>query len=236
MHKRILAIIPARGGSKRLVGKNIIDLNGKPLIAWSIEAGLGSKYVDDLIVSTEDKEIAKIAKEYGAEVPFVRPYLLSLDETSSMDVVLHAVSFMQKKAKEYDYIMLLQPTSPLRDSEEIDSAVELLFEKDADAVISVCKTDHTPLWSNTLPKDLNMSGFLPKQSQKRSQELPEYYRLNGAIYIADTKRLLKERTFFLNDNIYAYIMPSEKSVDIDTKMDLLFAETLMKNMETNLIK
>lgn len=227
--KRILAVIPARGGSKRLPGKNLIELNGKPLIAWSIEAARNSKYIesDDIIVTTDSKEIATVAKQYGAHVPFMRPKNLSSDGASSTDVVIHTIEFLKSKGREYDYVILLQPTSPLRDAKEIDNAIELLYEKEADAIISVCPTEHSPLWANTLPQDLSMHLFVPKQSQKRSQELSTFYRLNGAIYLVDVLQLLQKKTFFLDNSIYAYIMSNEKSVDIDTKLDLLYAKAIV---------
>ncbi|MBC8555357.1 MAG: acylneuraminate cytidylyltransferase family protein, partial [Candidatus Brocadiales bacterium] len=144
-NKRILAIIPARGGSKRLPRKNILDLAGKPPIAWSIEAALGSKYIDRVIVSTDDEEIAGISRKYGADVPFMRPNKLATDESSSVDVVLHVINTLKEKGRESEYIMLLQPTSPLRTMENIDEAVELLQSSSSDAVISVCEAEHSPL-------------------------------------------------------------------------------------------
>jgi len=217
-NKKVLAIIPARGGSKRLPGKNIMDLNGKPLIAWTIEAAKKSQYIDKLIVSTDDEKISTISKKYGAEVPFIRPKELSSDTANSIDVIFHAINFYKEKSIEFEYILLLQPTSPLRITKDIDNAFKMI-SNDTKALVSVCETEHSPLWSNTLPDDLSMKDFIrPKIKNKRSQDLPKYYRLNGAIYISKIE-YLKENNGFLGKNTKAFIMPQERSVDIDSEVD-----------------
>jgi CMP-N,N'-diacetyllegionaminic acid synthase len=232
--KKLLALVPARGGSKRLPGKNIIDFYGKPLIAWTIEAALLSKYVDRVVVSTEDKEIAEISKEYGAEVPFIRPSILASDRASTIDVVIHAITTLSKFKDEYEYIILLQPTSPLRSFEDINNSVELLTTTNSEAVISVCETEHSPLWCNTLPESKSLERFLDKKLiNKRSQELDIFYRLNGSIYLCRTDRIVKENTFFIEDKIIAYIMAQESSVDIDTTLDLMYASAVMKNSKNS---
>src|SRR3989339_1726633 len=157
--KNIIAIIPARAGSKGLPGKNIRLLLGKPLISWTIEHALSSKYIDKVIVSTDDRKIAEISRKCGAAVPFIRPAKLATDKAKGIDVILHAVRWFEKKRNKFDLIMLLQPTSPLRTAGDIEAAIELLFEKKAGAVVSVCETEHHPLWSNILPKDGNMKNF-----------------------------------------------------------------------------
>lgn len=217
------AIIPARGGSKRLPHKNILDLEGKPLISWTIEAALKSRYIDEIVVTSDDDEIIHIAQKAGVKT-LKRPDELARDDTSTVDTVLHALNHM----KRFDYVVLLQPTSPLRTDKHIDEAIELCSAKEADAVISVCETEHSPLWSNVLPKDGDMSCFLREEvKNKRSQELPAHYRLNGALYICRTEKLSDQRTFFLNTNTYAYIMDRESSVDIDEAFDFLLAKTLL---------
>lgn len=209
-------------------GKNILPLCGKPLIAWSIEAGQGSRYLDKVMVTTDSEQVAGIAKSYGAEVPFLRPAELATDEATGFDVVKHAIDHYSKLGQEYDYVVLLQPTSPLRDSSDIDRAIEYLSEKRADAVVSVCVAEHNPSWCNTLPADRSMEGFLGAEvKNKRSQELKQYYRINGAVYICDIKKLMREKTFYLEKNIYAYTMDAERSVDIDTGYDLALAEFLL---------
>lgn len=224
----ILAIIPARGGSKRLPGKNLAPLRGRPLIAWTIDAALGSQSVDVTMVSTDAPEIAAAAREAGADTPFLRPAGLASDTASSFDVVRHALDFYrEERGRVFEFALMLQPTSPLRTSADVEEAVRLLRSKHADAVVSVCEMEHSPLWSNTLPADGSLVGFLkPEARNKRSQDLPPYYRLNGALYLCRTERLLAERTFFLSDRIFAYVMPAERSVDIDTGLDLSFAEFL----------
>jgi CMP-N,N'-diacetyllegionaminic acid synthase len=227
-NKRLLAIIPARGGSKRLPRKNILELSGKPLIAWTIEAALGSKYIDHVVVSTEDKKIASISKEYGADVPFVRPDKLATDESASVDVVLHTIKYLKEIGKLYDYIILLQPTSPLRTSKNINESIELLQDRHCDAVISVCETEHSPLWCNTIPSDDDLSNFLDSSVlNKKSQDLKQYYRLNGSIFLCKTDRFEEESTFFLKSDCFAYKMHQDKSVDIDNQLDFNFASLLI---------
>ena len=222
--KRLLAIIPARGGSKRLPRKNILDLAGKPLIAWTIEAALESKYIDRIVVSTDSKEISSISRKYGADVPFMRPDELATDETTSIDVVLHQLDQLEECNDSYSYVILLQPTSPLRTAENIDESVELLKSRNSDAVISVCKVEHSPLWCNTIPADGSLLNFLDDSIlNKRSQDLNQYYRLNGAIYLCNIKLLKKEKNFFLKSNSIAYKMNEEQSIDIDSKNDFMCA-------------
>ena len=224
MNKTFLAIIPARGGSKRLPRKNLLDLCGKPLIAWSIEAALKSKYISKVIISSDDEEILNIAKEYKADF-IKRPDELASDTATTFDALKHTLENVGK----YDYVVLLQPTSPLRSEKHIDEAIELLKEKNADAIISVCEMEHSPLWSNTLDENLDMSNFLRDEVlNKRSQDLPKYYRLNGAIYICKTDKLLENKGFFLKENIYAYKMNKKHSVDIDEEIDFIIAREIKK--------
>lgn len=224
--KSFLAIVPARAGSKRLPGKNTLSLSGKPLVTWSITAAQNSKYIDDILVSTDSLDVVEAAKACQVQVPFMRPPELSNDTASSTDVIRHALQFYKnEKSQEFDFLVLLQPTSPLRTAEDIDKAIELLMAKNAAAVVSVCPMDHSPLWANTLPPDHSLAGFLREEVKGvRSQDLPTYYRINGAIYICDTNRFLAEGSLFLKDSIYAYPMPIESSTDIDTAEDLALAE------------
>ncbi len=221
--KTFLAIIPARGGSKRLPRKNVLDLNGKPLIAWSIEAGLNSQYIDKIIVSSDDEEILTIAKDFKADT-LKRPTELASDIATTFDAIKHIID----NVEDYDYVILLQATSPLRNQQHIDEAIELLNLKNADAVVSVCHMDHSPLWSNTLDDNLSMNGFLRDEVlNKRSQDLETYFRVNGAIYICNTKKLLEEKSFFLKDNIFAYKMDRKSSIDIDEEIDLTISKFIM---------
>ncbi|GAB1536514.1 acylneuraminate cytidylyltransferase family protein [Geovibrio sp. ADMFC3] len=230
-NKSFLAIIPARGGSKRLPNKNILELAGKPLIAWTIEAALKSRYIDEVMVTTDEDVIIDIAERFGAAVPFKRPPELSSDTAGRTEVITHALDFYKTELKKsYDYIIYLQPTSPLRTAEHIDYAVAYMFEKKADAVISVCEVEHPVHWSGVLPNSMDMSRFLSDVAvNSRSQDLPVYYRLNGAIYICDTDKYRKNGCVFLKENIFAYVMPQEASIDIDTLMDFKIAEVFMEH-------
>ncbi len=216
-----IAIIPARGGSKRLPGKNTMMIAGKPLIGWTIEAAIESGVFGRVVVSTDSWEIAVLAAQFGAEVPFMRPDELTQDHTPTVDVMIHAVNELSKDANtHWTHVACLQPTSPLRTAQNIREAVQQLEEKRADAVISVCRSEHSPLWSNTLPKSLSLEGFIPQNIQKTpSQQLPAYYRLNGALYFCSIARMIEERTLFLNSGAYAYVMSRKDSIDIDDQVD-----------------
>jgi len=236
--KNILGLIPARSGSKGLPRKNIKPLLGKPLIAWTIEQSLASKYLDRVVVSTDDKEVAEISKKYGAEVPFMRPKELAEDNAKGIDVVLHTIDWLEEndQRKQYDLLMLLQPTSPLRKSEDIDKVIELLFLKEAKEIVSVCEVDHHPLWANTLPENGCMKNFIKQEiMNKNRQELPVFYRLNGAIYLSYCN-YIKERKSFFGKDTFAYIMPKSRSVDIDDEIDFKLVEILIKNDVSNFVK
>ncbi|HHF2857171.1 TPA: cytidylyltransferase domain-containing protein [Vibrio diabolicus] len=226
--KKVIAVIPARGGSKRLPGKNIRQLGDKPLIAWSIEAAKTSKYIDRVIISTDCEDIANIAQLYGGDVPFLRPQELSGDTASSNGVILHALEHIDES---FDYVVLLQPTSPLRKAEDIDILLESFDEK-TEGVVSVCPCEHSPLWANTLPDDMTMGNFFPESViGKRSQDLPDYYRLNGSIYAFKVDSFVENNGIFYSDKVKAYNMPVERSVDIDTIVDFHIAEVLLEHMD-----
>ncbi len=180
-----------------------------------------------MAVSTDDKDIAHISRQFGAEIPYLRPVELATDEAGSVDVVLHAVDWFENNDTPYDLILLLQPTSPCRTSEDIDSAIKLFFSKNAKAIVSVCEVDHNPHWENTLPTNGCMKDFLRQDIMETNrQELPTYYRLNGAIYLIYSDYLKTQKSFFGNET-YAYIMSKQKSVDIDDIADFAFAEFLL---------
>jgi CMP-N,N'-diacetyllegionaminic acid synthase len=230
-NKTFLAIIPARGGSKRLPKKNILDLAGKPLISWSISAAIKSKYIDKVMVTTDSDEIMEVARKYGAEVPFKRPDYLSNDTAIRPDVIKHTIDFYQNENQEnFDYIIFLQPTSPLRNETHIDKAIEYMFEKNADAIVSVCEVEHPVQWSGVLPDNKDMSDFLNEIDIKsRSQDFPSYFRLNGAIFICDSYKFMESGCMFLKENIFAYVMSQDISIDIDTKIDFMFARNIFEN-------
>ena len=226
---RNIAIIPARSGSKGLKDKNIKPLNGKPLIAYTIEAAKRSNLFDEIFVSTDSNEYARIAKDYGASVPFLRSNELSSDTTSSWDVVRDAILNYKKIGKEFDTVALLQPTSPLRKSEDIINGYNIMQKKDAKAIVSVCEVDHSPLWCNTLPEDNSLENFLNQDFiNAPRQSLPTYYRINGAIYIVNCKYLMSTDNIY-NKSCYAVVMPKEISIDIDDAIDFKIAEALISN-------
>lgn len=226
----ILAIIPARGGSKRIPRKNVLDLCGKPVIAYSIEAALNSGVVSRVIVSTDDEEIAQVARQWGAEAPFLRPAALAQDNIPGIAPVIHAVYWLgEQKGYRPEYVMLLQPTSPLRTAEDIRATVEIAQEKNADAVVSVCRTDHHPYWTKRITEDGCLVDFLPlDHASSQSKDLPVVHALNGAIYLVKRPVLLEQETFYTS-NTYAYVMPEERSLDIDTPWQLYLAELVLKD-------
>lgn len=222
-----VAIIPARGGSKGVPMKNIRPINGLPLIAYTIKAALDSELFEDVIVSTDSEEIANVAREYGADVPFVRPADISGDMATSDAVVTHAIDFMKKQGKEYDEVFKLQPTSPLRTATHIKEAYSLFKEKNADFVVSFCECEHTPLWSGELGEDGSIDGFMSNLDKSACrQSYPTFYRLNGAIYIAKVDKFI-ENGSFIGKNGFAYVMEQIDSIDIDSQLDFNFAEFLI---------
>ena len=222
--KKIIGIIPARSGSKGLKDKNIKELCGKPLIAYTIEAAKQSGVFDCIMVSTDSEKYARIAREHGASVPFLRSSENSSDKSGSWDVVREVLANLNEK---FDIVVLLQPTSPLRTSQHIKEAVDLFFEKDADTVCSVCETPHPMFWCNTLDNNLSMKDFIKKEHQKRRQELPKLYTLNGAIYICKTKYI--DNLDFYSNKSFAYIMDKKSSIDIDEELDFRYAEFILNN-------
>ncbi len=223
-----IAIITARSGSKGLKDKNIRILNGKPLMAYTIEAAIKSGMFDEIMVSTDSKEYASVAIKYGAKVPFLRTKKNSDDNASSWDVVKEVVKKYKDMGKEFNTVCMLQPTSPLRIAEDIVNGYKLFNEKKADTVIAVCETQHSPLWSNTLDESNCMKGFISDDILNcPRQKLQQYYRINGALYIRKISTLYNEGNMY-DCNCYAYVMPRERSVDIDTMLDFRIAQAMME--------
>ena len=226
-NKRILAVIPARGGSKGIPNKNIIDIGGSPLIKYTIDAALNSKALTHCVVSTDSETISEIAKSYGALVPFRRPEELSNDTALSLPVIQHAVYFMEEQyAQLYDAVVMLQPTTPLRTSEDIDAALNLLFTKCADSVISVVDVEgYHPLRMKRVV-DGHLINYIDQgqEDMRPRQDLPPVYIRNGAIY-AIMRDILMDKDSFVGQDSRAYIMPPERSVNIDTNRDLLLAQS-----------
>ncbi|MCM8900481.1 acylneuraminate cytidylyltransferase family protein [Caldicoprobacter algeriensis] len=230
-NKKIVAIIPARGGSKGIKRKNIRILNGKPLISYTIEQALKSKYIDRVIVSTEDLEIAEISKSFGAEVPFLRPQELAQDDTPGIEPIIHAVNYLNSEEKySFEYVMCLQCTCPLRKVEDIDNSIEEINAKNADSLVSVCESEVNPYWMKVI-EDGKLVDFIKTNiAYVRRQDLPKVYRLNGAIYLARAEIILNRKTWY-TDNTIPYIMDRISSVDIDDEMDFRYVEFLMSYEE-----
>lgn len=224
---RNLAIIPARSGSKGLKDKNIKILAGKPLLAHSISAAIESAIFDEIFVSTDSQNYAEIAIQWGANVPFLREPMLATDSASTWDVVKSTLRLYESMSEPFDIVTLLQATSPLRTSRDIIGAYDLFTKLDANAVISVCEMDHSPLWSNTIGEDLSLVNFIdPKVSKIPRQSLPTYYRLNGAIYLIKTDYLMTAKSVY-DEKCYAYKMEKQHSIDIDEEYDFIIAEALL---------
>lgn len=220
-----IAIIPARSGSKGLKDKNIKELNGKPLLAYSIDAAISSGLFEEVMVSTDSELYADVAKENGAAVPFLRSEEQSGDNAGSWEVVEEVLRKYESLGKKFDTVCLLQPTSPLRRTEDIVSAYELLNDKNADAVTSVCEVDHSPLWAMKLDESCSLCEFRKNLVSVPRQKLGQYFRLNGAIYV---KRICYgEKITLLDEKEYAVIMDRRNSVDIDTIEDFELAEWYM---------
>ena len=204
------------------------------MVEWSIAAAVAAQqhFHIDVVVTSDDERVLDIADRYPTVSKIVRNPALCTDEASSMDVVFDALNQREEPGNTYDALILLQPTSPIRASKDITQSITLFERKNAQAVISVCECEHSPLWTNTLSADEAMSNFMPKQVMgKRSQDLPAYYRLNGAIYIANCQTLRENNTFFNLPHSFAYIMQAENSVDVDSAIDLALAEVLMNQRE-----
>ena len=229
---RNLAIIPARSGSKGLKDKNIRMLAGKPLIAYSIEAAEASGMFSEVMVSTDSDRYATIAREWGAEVPWLRDADLSSDTAASWDVVRAELVRYAQRNQYFDTVCLLQPTSPLRTAEDIAGSYRLLEEREAAAVTSVCEMEHSPLLATTLDETLSLSDFrsrLATLPSLRRQDLPRHYRLNGAIYVRRVSydggvTLVKEPEV-------AYLMESSAGVDIDGLTDFYVAEAILSALQ-----
>jgi len=223
--KKILAIITARGGSKGIPRKNIKDLAGKPLIAYTIEEANKSKYLTRTILSTDDQEIADISKKYGCDVPFMRPDEYAQDESTSMEVVQHALKWLKENNKEeYNYLMILQPTSPLRIAEDIDACIEKIVDTDADSVMSMMELVDFSLKKLKRIENDKIVSFLEDEgtSSSRRQDLDKVYKRNCAIYLTKIELIMKGDLF--GEVSRPVIMPEERSVDINEPIDFELAE------------
>lgn len=225
--KSVFCVIPARAGSKGLPGKNIKNLNGKPLIAYTIEQAKNSKYIDRVIVSTESLDIADISRKYGAEVPFMRPKKIASDKSSIFNVLLHAIKWMEEKEKYlFDILVLLHTTAPLRTIEDIDNSIKLLVDKNADNVFSVTEAHRNPYF-NMVEVHGKMVRRVKESNCVNRQSAPQVFDMNASIYVWWKDILMKKKSSFLR-NSRIYVMPKERSVDIDDYIDFKIAEMFLK--------
>ena len=228
--KRILAIIPARGGSKGIKNKNIRLLNNKPLITYSIDAAKSCPYIDYVLVSTDSEKIADISKTAGASVPFIRPEYLASDNAKTIDVLIHAIEVLKSMNMTFDYVVLLQPTQPLRLKKHLDEAIEQIVDFGCNSLVSVCEVSENPILMRTIDESGKLSRILSFNSTIRRQDFPKFYKVNGSIYINKIDKKFNKNTS-LNDNEYAYLMPKDYSIDIDEEQDFLLAEKIIKTNE-----
>lgn len=223
---RVLALIPARGGSKGIKDKNIVDLCGKPLLAYTVEAAVQSSYIDDVVVTTDSQVIADVAIKYGAQVPFMRPERLAQDTSTTLEAVLHAIEELRKQRKDYDVLVLLQPTAPLRDAKDIDDAIEVFVANNRAPLVSVSEVNDHPILMRTITEEGKLHNLLNVGSTCRRQDMPKIYRVNGSIYINNVMEINESTSF--NDNCVPYIMEKNHSIDIDEMIDLKIAEEYLK--------
>ncbi|NBK99872.1 MAG: acylneuraminate cytidylyltransferase family protein, partial [Erysipelotrichia bacterium] len=217
-NKKILALITARGGSKGIPNKNIKLLGGKPLIAWTIDEAKKSAYIDHLILSSDSEEIIRVARSYGCDVPFVRPSELASDTSSSIDAILHALSVIDE---DFDYLMLLQPTSPFRKVDDIDKVIEQTINRNLDLMISVARYKKHPSYLYKIEND-KLIPYIETNKQLRRQDMPETYEHNGAIYFSTLKHMLENKTYN-TPNATPYEMHGLVNLDIDTQEDWDYA-------------
>ncbi|RSD27914.1 cytidylyltransferase domain-containing protein [Vibrio pectenicida] len=223
----MIAIVPARGGSKGLPGKNIKSLFGKPMIAYTIEAALNSKYITDVVVSTDDQETYDVALSYGAIKSFLRPKELARDESLAIDNYIYTVQRLNDEfGKDLSSFIVLQPTSPLRKTQDIDGSIELFYSKSADSVVSYCVEHHPVMWHKYIEEDSRLTCIFSDEVIENRQKYRESYYPNGAIFVF--KQSLIERREYFSDHTFAYKMPRSRSVDIDTQEDFDYAEFLMR--------
>ena len=236
-NKKILAIIPARGGSKGLPSKNIKPLCGKPLIGWSIEQAQASEYIDEIFVSTDSREIATVAERFGIKVPFLRPSELATDTSPSSAFVLHTIDYYRNKGQEFDYILLLEPTSPLRDVDDINIAIEqLLNHNTAKSIVGVSKVEAThPAFLVNISKEGLLKPYLEEMKVLRRQELNDLYFFEGSLYLSEIDYFMKTESFYHNLTL-PYVVPKYKSYEVDDIVDFYIIEKLLELKLNNILK
>lgn len=230
--KKILAVIPARGGSKGIPNKNIIDVCGKPLLAYSIETALACPYIDDVCISTDSEKIAQTAKDWGGWVPFLRPAALATDTAKTIDCLVYTVNRLKELGKTYDYLVLLQPTQPLRKVSFLKESITQVIDNGYPSLVSVCPVKEHPILMRTISSDGTLNPLLSMGSTVRRQDFPAYYKVNGSIYINKLDETFTAATS-LNDNLYPYVMEQAYSLDIDSYEDLeLVKQYILNQKET----
>lgn len=222
----VLGLIPAKGGSTRLRRKNVLALGGRPLLAWAGDAARASGVLDRVVVSTEDEEIAAMARSLGLETPFMRPNHLARDPAGVVDVALHALQTLREQGSEYRTLVIMLPTCPFRSAEDIRAAFALFCEKQARFLMSVSRYEHTPFAAMRLDQEGELHPYFPEYIGRKSQEMPAAYRANGAIHVLDVASFERARSYYA-EPLVGYEMPWERSIDIDTEHDLRFAESLL---------
>ena len=231
-NSKILGLILARGRSKGIKQKNITKLCGKPLIAWTINSALKSKRLTDIVLSTDSIKIAKIGKKFGADVPFIRPLKFSKDKSPSIDAIEHAIKWLRKKGKNYEFVVLLEPTSPLRDHNDIDLAINKVIKLKAQSLVSVSKA--VALHPAYLYKKTKTEKIKPFKTYKkkyiRRQDIEPVYFMEGTIYISKVSTLLKKKTF-CHKNTLMYEVPKWKSFEIDDSLDLILVRAIIQNKQ-----
>ncbi len=234
-NEKVLVLIPARSGSKGLPGKNIMELCGLPLLGWPIQTAKKSKYVDMVVVSTNDPQIAEVAVSQGAEVPFIRPKELATDQSSSASVIKHAASFLAGKGNTFSYIILLEPTSPLTEAEDVDKALLTLHSNRdvADSIVGVSKLEGThPVFNVVIGKDGLIHPFLKPEFESvyRRQDIEDVFFFDGSLYISDLSVFLKKLSFY-HDRTLPYVVPKWKAFEVDDMTDWICIEAIIKNMD-----
>ncbi|MFJ7952307.1 cytidylyltransferase domain-containing protein [Lysinibacillus sp. NPDC096418] len=227
-YNKILAVIPARGGSKGIARKNIVHIHDKPLIQYTIDAAKDAKYIDKIVVSTDDEEIANISKQCGAEVPFLRPKHLATDTAKTIEVLIHTVEKLNEVGEFYDYLVLLQPTQPIRTSDIIDEAIQTIVDRNEEGLVSISEVSEHPVLIRTMNESGKLQNILNINSTLRRQEFPKYYKVNGSIYINKINDNFTVNTS-LNDNNLGFIMDKKYDIDIDEEIDLEFLKVLLEN-------
>jgi N-acylneuraminate cytidylyltransferase len=217
-----IGVIAARGGSKGLPRKNVLEAGGRPMVAWSVEACKQSRHLDHFLISTDDEAIAAVAREAGCSVPFIRPGSLAKDDSSIHDVVIHALDSCDA---DYDLVVLLQATSPLRTGADIDRGIETCVDRNAPAAVSMTPSGKTPYWHFFLDGDARLRRVIDSPCSSRRQDLPPTHELNGAVYVARTDWYRQKRNFMAETTV-GFVMPRERSIDVDTALDLLFVRAI----------